>query len=354
MNITSKRKRLTVSKLRIAIFLIASAFIVAGCVAALRILQRPVVDLHGAQTELLYIPTGATYDDVCQLLQLHSWLADEALFSTVAKLMNYPSHVKPGRYRIEHGMTARDLINRLRSGTQEYINLTFNNLRTLPQLAAVVSHYLETDSASLLRAMTDPEIVAQYGFTQQTIPALFVPNTYQFRWNTSAAEWMQRMKREYDKFWTPEREHKADSLGLTRVEVSTLASIIEEETNRRDELPIIAGIYLNRLRLKMPLQACPTLKFALGDFTIRRILKRDQEVESPYNTYKHLGLPPGPIRIPSIVAIDAVLDAASHKYLFMCASADGSGKHRFARTNAEHQRNAEEYQRELNRRKIYR
>ncbi len=354
MAINQKRKPLTFSKLRLAIFLIAGAVIVVVCLATLRTINKPIIDLHEQTSEIIYIPSNASFDDVVTLLQLKNWLTDEKLFTQVATLMNYPDHVKPGRYKIENAMKARELVTRLRSGDQAPINLTFNNLRTIEQLAGVTARYLECDSAEFLTAMQDTTILQEFGVNQETLRAIFIPNTYQFFWNTSPKEWLHRMKKEHDKFWTEARLHKADSLGLNPLEVSTLASIIEEETNQRDELPIIAGIYLNRLRIGMPLQACPTLKYAMGDFTVRRILRKDEEIESPYNTYKHTGLPPAPIRIPSITAIDAVLNATDHKYLFMCASATEPGRHKFARTNAEHERNAIEYQNQLNQKKIYR
>lgn len=332
-----------------------TAVLVIGVGAwALSYIKRPVIDLKGQRDALLYIPTGSDFDDVCQLLSLDGWLTDEHQFRTIAGLKHYADKVKPGRYRITDRMTANELVNRLRSGVQEPVKVTFNNIRTLEQLASSVSRHLEADSASILAAMRDTSLLVKYGYDSQTLPSMFIPNTYEFVWNTSGEQWMERMNREYDKFWTDKRQHKADSLHLTRLEVATIASIIEEETNKVDELPIIAGIYINRLRKGMLLQACPTLKYALGDFTLRRILKKDQQVESPYNTYKYAGLPPGPIRIPSITAVDAVLNAADHQYLFMCARPDGSGRHNFARTNAEHARNAAIYQKELDKRKIYR
>lgn len=332
-----------------------TALVVVGIgLWALGYLKRPVIDLKGQKKEMLYIPTGSDFEEVCQLLKFDGWLTDEEQFRFLSDIKNYKNNVKAGRYEINDGMSANDLINRLRSGNQAPVNVTFNNVRTMPQLASYVSRNLEADSVDILVALTDRNLIEKYGFTEATIPAMFIPNTYQCMWNTSGEQWMERMNREYKHFWNDKRMHKADSLGLTPIEVATIGSIIEEETNKTDELPIIAGIYINRLKRGMPLQACPTLKYALGDFTLHRILKKDMEVESPYNTYKYAGLPPGPIRIASITAIDAVLNAADHEYLFMCARPDESGRHNFARTNAEHSRNAALYQQELNKRKIYR
>lgn len=331
------------------------AVVVTGLgIFGLSLLNSKVIDLKDKEKEILYIPTGSEFEDVVQLLNLDGWLCDESKLRTFAGLKNYTSNVKAGRYEIRNGMTANELINLLRSGNQLPVNVTFNNVRTMPQLASYIARNLEADSVEIVKVLTDEDIMERYGYRAETFPAMFIPNTYQFMWTTTPEKFVERMNKEYEKFWNDYRKHKADSLQMAPIEISIIASIIEEETNKKDELPIIAGIYINRIRKHMPLQACPTLKYALGDFTLHRILKKDMEVESPYNTYKYAGLPPGPIRIPSITAIDAVLNATDHEYLFMCARPDGSGRHNFARTNAEHARNAATYQQELNKRKIYR
>lgn len=339
---------------RLLIFCLIGVVIIAASVYTLKKVTAPVLNLNGAEKELLYIPTGATFDDVKQLLMLNDWLSDKETFSFFAQWMNYTGNVKAGCYQITDGMTARDLVRKLRSGEQVDKKVTFNNVRLLTQLAGKVAVNLECDSAEYIKVMTDESIITELGFNKATFPAMFIPNTYYFKWNTNGEQWVERMHQEYEAFWNDNRRHKADSLGLTLVEVSTLASIIEEESNKVDEYPIIAGLYLNRLRIGMPLQACPTIKFALGDFNKRRILTKDLQVESPYNTYQNVGLPPGPIRIPSIVVIDAVLNATAHKYLYMCARPDGSGRHNFAATGAQHARNARLYQNALNKKKIYR
>lgn len=353
MSIQKTNKLLGLNKRRLIILILTSIIIIIACIVGLRIIYKPIINLKSS-SEYLYIPTGSTYDDVRQLLLLKGWLTDESTFALMSDVMKYTKNIKAGRYEITDGMTARALISRLRSGQQAPINITFNNIRLISQLAGVASRNIEADSIELLNAMTDETAIRKIGFNANTIPAMFIPDTYQFMWNTSGEQWVKRMYSEYEKFWNEERRHKADSIGLTPIEVSIVASIIEEETNRSEELPIVAGIYLNRLRKGMLLQACPTLKFALGDFTLRRILSKDKEIESPYNTYKYQGLPPGPIRIPSKACIDAVLNATNHEYLFMCAKPDGSGSHYFARTNAEHSRNATLYQNYLNKRKIFR
>ncbi|MBP5420172.1 MAG: endolytic transglycosylase MltG [Bacteroidales bacterium] len=345
---------LTLNKKKIIALSLLGLIVISASIGALRYMNGGKIALHNdKQKAEILIPTGASFDDVCTILDVVADY-DKTKFNTLSAIMKYSEYIHAGRYEITNGMTIRSLIQLLRSGNQKPVNVTFNNVRTLPQLAGIASRHLEADSVELLAAMADSALVTSLGYNKETFPVIFIPDTYQFMWNTSAEQWVKRMKHEYDKFWTDERKHKADSIGLTITEVSILASIVEEETNRKDEYPIIAGLYLNRLRKGMLLQACPTLKYSLGDFSLRRILAKDKNVESPYNTYKYLGLPPGPIRLPMSTTIDAVLNAADTEYLFMCAKPDGSGGHNFARTNAEHSRNAANYQKELNRRKIYR
>ena len=319
-----------------------------------RYVVNPVLSLGSGEIEYLYVPTGADFDDVLMLLDSKGFLADREAFVSMAVLMGYPSAVKPGRYELSSGLTARSLVAMLRAGAQKPVNVTFNNIRMLQNLAGVLSRHLEADSAELLAAMRDSLTLSAWGFDRQTAPAIYLPDTYNLWWNVRPRAFVERMHREYVDFWNSARRHRADSLGLSPVQVSILASIVEEESNLAEEQRIIASVYLNRLRISMPLQACPTLKFALGDFSIRRVSHADTQVDSPYNTYKNPGLPPSPIRIPSKKAIDAVLDAADTDFLYMCARPDGSGRHSFARTLAQHQRNASEYHRSLNQRKIYR
>ena len=209
------------------------------------------------------------------------------------------------------------------------------------------------DSIDIANLLTEKSILQEYNFTKQTLPALFIPNTYQVYWNISSKEFLNRMFKEYKRFWTEERQNKAKAIGLTPIEVSILASIVEEETNNKSEKPMVAGLYINRLKKGMPLQADPTVKFAWQDFTLRRITNKHLTIDSPYNTYKIIGLPPGPIRIPSPEGIDAVLNYSKHNYLYMCAKEDFSGTHNFASTLSEHNRNARKYWDALNKRKIY-
>ena len=242
----------------------------------------------------------------------------------------------------------------LRAGLQTPVRVTFTGFRIPSQLAGRISKQIEADSAAIVEAFFSKDITASYGFTPETFIAMFIPNTYELFWNTDATGFFDRMKREYENFWTDERDQKAKQIGLDRVGVSTIASIVEEETIKTDERPKIAGVFINRLNRGTPLQACPTVKFALGDFTIKRVLTKHLAVESPYNTYKHRGLPPGPINAASISSINAVLNYEKHSYYFFSANPDFSGYHIFSRTLTEHNRNAREYQGKLNKERIYR
>ena len=267
-------------------------------------------------------------------------------------MLKYQANIRTGRYAVSSGMSNLQLLNDLRRGHQVATRLTFNNIRFKEDLAERLDEQLMLDKDELLSLLNDSAYCDSLGFTTETITSLFIPNTYEVYWNIPADKLMQRMKREYIAFWTDVRLEKAKAIGLTPAEVATLASIVEEETAASDEYPIVAGLYLNRLHRGIPLQADPTVKFAVGDFTLQRILFEHLEVDSPYNTYKHAGLPPGPLRIPTIKGMDSVLNYMKHNYLYMCAKEDFSGRHNFAATLAEHNRNANRYRAELNRRKI--
>ncbi|MCF8347041.1 MAG: endolytic transglycosylase MltG [Bacteroidales bacterium] len=301
----------------------------------------------------LYIPSGSVFEDVVSELKALNVLEDEKAFLWVAEKKGYGPNIKAGRFRISDGMSNNDLVNLLRSGNQEPVMVIFNNLRTMEELAGKVSRYLQSDSAFMVAHLTDPKLPAQYGFTPETFKAMFIPNTYEMYWTATPKDFTDRMASEYERFWE-KRDSKLEKLGMTREEVSTLASIVDEETLIDDENPRVAGVYINRLQRGIPMQSCPTLKYALDDWSITRVLYEYKQVESPYNTYKHRGLPPGPIIIPSVSAIDAVLNYEKHNYLYMCAKADFSGRHAFARNLVQHNRNAAEYQKELDRRGIYR
>ncbi|HBX44653.1 endolytic transglycosylase MltG [Limibacterium fermenti] len=305
------------------------------------------------ETVYVYIDSQTNYEAVVRQLKEKKALSSERIFDLLARQMKYPQAVKTGRYAVTDGMNILDVLRTLRSGKQAPVNLTFNNIRTKENLAGRLSQQLMADSLSILDVLEDEEKALSFGFNEYTFVAMFLPNTYEVYWDTSVDRLFERMHREYTVFWNDERRNKASAIGLSPVEVSTLASIVEEEATFADEYPVVAGLYLNRLNKGMRLEADPTVKFAVGDFSLRRILYRHLEIESPYNTYKHTGLPPGPIRVPSIQAIEAVLSPQQHSYLFMCAKDDLSGRHNFAVTHAEHARNAARYQRALNERGIF-
>lgn len=310
------------------------------------------VETGGHDIELL-IPTGSSYEEAFRLLDSAAAIRNPELFRWLAQKKKYPEHVRPGRYIIEDGMSYTHIIDMLRAGKQKAINLTFNNIRNLNQLASKVGQKLEADSTDIINFLNDESNYSSDGFSKETVIAVFIPNTYQLFWNTGPKEFYQRMLKEYRSFWTPERIARAKEKKLDPVQVSTLASIVDDEVAKATEKPRIAGVYLNRLRIGMPLQACPTIRFAMNDYTITRVLKKYLTVESPYNTYKYKGLPPGPVGCPSIEGIEAVLNAEQHDYLYFAAKADFSGTHNFSRTLSEHNRYAAQYQKELNKRKIF-
>lgn len=302
----------------------------------------------------LYIETGSTLDDVVRQIDEDSILLNAKSFKWVAERKNYQNHVYPGRYQLSSNMNNDEIVDLLRSGQQKPVKVVFNNIRTLEKLAGIIGKQIEPDSSDLIRAMKDTAIMDSLGFTYQSYHSMFIPNTYEFWWNTSPKGFLSRMHNEYNRFWNEERLAKAEKLNLTKVDVTTLASIVDEETYKDDEMPLIAGVYINRLRKRMHLQADPTIKFAIGDFTVKRILTKHLQVESPYNTYKNYGLPPGPIAIPSIAAIDAVLNYTEHDYLYFCAKPDFSGYHNFAKSLRQHNINANQYRKALNKERIWR
>ena len=340
---------------RIKWLIIGFVFIVLGILTAIGgfyyFVQKPNTIVK--DSGVLIIQTEDSFEAVLQLLQQKGYLINSYTFCKVAKLKKYPQLVKAGRYRIKNGMNNNELVNLLRSGQQEAVRFTFNNLRSLEELAAIVYQQLDVDSLAFLNLVRNPEYVNNLGFTLETIRGMFIPNTYQIFWHPKPEELVKRMQTEYKKFWNETRIQKAQKANLSPMDVIILASIVEEETNQIEEFPIVAGVYINRLKKGWKLEACPTLKYALGDFTLKRILTKHMEIDSPYNTYKYTGLPPGPVRIPSIQVIDAVLNYTNHDYLFFCAKSDFSGKHHFSKTLREHNRQAALYHQALNKNKIY-
>jgi UPF0755 protein len=303
-------------------------------------------------TQYLYIDDDDTQDSVVMHLRPISHSAGLTGLTTLMRHSNYGDKIRTGRYAIEPDEGAFTLFRKLKNGQQASLRLTIPEVRTMDRLASVLGKKLMLDSAVVANTLYSDEACQKYGYDTCTIAALFVPNTYDVYWNMSMDALMERMEKEHDRFWQGNRETKAAQIQLTPVEVCTLASIIDEETANNAEKPMIAGMYLNRLKTDMPLQADPTIKFALKQFELKRIWQKLLTTDSPYNTYKNTGLPPGPIKIASIQGIDAVLNAVSHDYLYMCAKEDFSGTHNFARTYQEHLKNAAKYTKALNERGI--
>jgi UPF0755 protein len=310
---------------------------------------QPNVYTGKQPSSYIYIKTGMDFNALKNLLSDHHYIREMKSFEWVAHTKKYDLKVKPGRYKICDGMNNNELVNLLRSGRQYPVRLILANARTPEDLAGKVAAQLECDSISILNLMRDPDYLREFGIGPATVFTLFIPNTYEFLWNTSADQFIRRMYRERQKFWNDERLTQMSQEALDIAGVITLASIIEKETAKNTEKPVIAGVYLNRLRKGWPLQADPTLIFAWNDYTIHRVLNKHKEIDSPYNTYRYTGLPPGPICLPSVASIDAVLKYEKHAYMYFCAKDDLSGYHNFSVTLAEHSRNAERYQAALKR-----
>ncbi len=306
------------------------------------------------EEEYLYVYTDDTYERVLDRIREQKIVRHPDLFVYAAQRMGYAERVNPGRYKLTPGMTNRRLIGNLRGGYQDAVKFRFANLRLKENFAGLLGENFEADSAHFSAILNNEAVAEKYGFTKDNFYTMFIPNTYNIYWNTSPDKIMERFYNEYQKFWTAERLEKAKAVGLTPVEVSILASIVRGEALHNDEMSAIAGLYLNRLKKGMLLQADPTVIFANNDFTIRRVLNRHLTIDNPYNTYRYRGLPPGPINMPPIVAIDAVLNPAQHDYIYMCAKEDFSGYHSFAKTVAEHQVNARKFQKALDERNIKR
>ena len=334
----------------ISLFLLTLVAGVSG-ILLYKMLYQP--NFFVSETKYIYIgENDKDFESLCRLLQDSAACRSIQFFKTIAGYRKYPENIKSGRYAINPEMNNRALLNRLRLGQQAPVRIMFNNIRLTGDLTKRLSDRLMISEERLVSFLNDEKYCESLGFNTATIKTMFIPNTYEVFWNISAEKLLERMKREYDVFWNESRLNKAKQLRLSPIEVSILASIVEEETAMPDEFPVVAGLYINRLHKGWKLEADPTVKYAIGDFSIRRILKSHLENKSPYNTYQHEGLPPGPIRIPSIQCIDAVLNYTKHNYMFMCAKDDFSGRHNFAVTLREHNRNAENYRDALNQRGI--
>jgi len=318
------------------------------------LVYRTNVDLGNKESVYIYIPTDSGFDKVKTILYKENYIIDKSSFEWLCEKKGYTTKVKSGRYQLKNHMNNNELINMLRAGKQDPVKLTFNNIRTKIQFAGRVGKQIEADSTSLLALLNDKDFLKKHDLTPDNVMCIFMPDSYEMFWDTPTQKFFEKMDNEYKKFWTESRRKKAYEMGLSPADVVILASIVYQETKKKDEMSRIAGVYLNRLRKKMPLQADPTVIFAIGDFSIKRLLDYQLQVESPYNTYRNLGLPPGPICLPEGYVIDKVLDAEDHNYLYFCAKEDFSGYHNFAETNAQHELNAKKYHDALNRKNIKR
>lgn len=294
------------------------------------------------QTTKIYIPSGSSYQGVIDTLEA-AGVKKIDLISLLGRLKGADKNVRAGYYVLYEGANMVGIVNKLRSGAQTPVRITFNNIRTVEQLSARIAEQIEADSASIASHLKNPEAARKYGLKSGEMIGLFIPNTYEVWWTSTPEELTDRMEDEWNKFWNESRTKKLARTGLSKMEVITLASIIYEETKNVGEMPKIAGVFINRLRKGIPLQSCATAKYALGDFSLKRVLYEHTQVKSPYNTYINRGLPPGPICTPSIATIDAVLDYTSHNYLYFCAKEDFSGTHNFATTLSEHNSNSKRY-----------
>jgi len=304
--------------------------------------------------EYLYIKTGSGFTDVFKTIKDEGIVKDTTSFMQVAYSMKYENRVKPGKYRLHEGMGNKKFIRMLALGEQEPVKLAFQNVRLKETFAGMVGKKLEADSLSIIHLLDSAAYLKPFGFTPDNVYVVFMPNSYEMKWNGPAEKFFTRMNGEYQKFWTPERKDQAKAAGLTPVQVSILASIVDAEALHDDEMSTIAGLYLNRLNRGMKLEADPTVIFAIKDFTIKRVLNKYLVFPSPYNTYLNIGLPPGPIMMPSVNAVKAVLNYKKHDYIYMCAKDDFSGYHNYATNMADHLVNARKFQQALNQRNIKR
>lgn len=316
---------------------------------------RPNISTEERHCELFVYP-DFQLPDIIEALHLQNCLVDKYSLEWTARRMEFnDASVKPGRYLLSNGLNNREIIHRLRSGRQDGINLIVPAARDLTYIAQRAGQTLMPDSSDFSNYFFGPELIRDFKMDSTQLKNIIIPNTYQMWWNSEPKALVSRLLREYDTFWDQnDRRQKAQNLGLSEEQVIVLASIVERESNYQPERPSIAGVYLNRLKSSWPLQADPTVVFALGDSNIRRVLTRDLEIDSPYNTYKYSGLPPGPICIPTINSIDAVLNPEDHDFYYFCAKADESGTHVFSKSLREHMRNARKFQNWMNQERILR
>lgn len=301
---------------------------------------------------VVYIPTGSTYENVKLILQENHIVSNMESFDKMARRMSFPNAIHPGKYQFTEGMGNYTMVQMLRGGKQVPVKLVINKLRTKNDIIKKICSNLEADSNQMRALFKDTAFLNKYQIDSNQIQTIIIPDTYQFYWNTDAKKAIEKIAKNYSKFWTNDRKQLAKKLNLTIPEVITLASIVEEETNMEEDKPKIASTYINRIRKGMPLQADPTLKFAVGNFALKRLLTVHTQFASPYNTYQNPGLPPGPICTPNTSTIDATLNAPETTFLYFCAREDFKGYSNFASTYEEHQQNARKYQQALNQRGI--
>lgn len=348
MRINRSKKGTLRLYLAITLLVLINIGIIGGCI----IIKRYRFDSFTEKDFTVYVGEEFTLDSI--MAQMSGQVPEKSLtrLMRLTRTKGFPPYIYTGAYRITAKMNVVEVYDLLTSGNISPVRITFHNLRTKKDFARSMDKQLMLSQDEVLALLNDEEFCREKGFTPDNIPAMLLPDTYDVYWNISAKSLLDRMEKEYNIYWNDERRKKARQAGLSPIEVATLASIVEEETNMADEMPIIAGLYINRLRKRIPLQADPTIKFAVGDFGLKRILRKHLRIDSPYNTYKHYGLPPGPIRIASKRAIEAVLNYDKNNYIYMCAKDDLSGRHNFAATLAEHNYNARQYHKALNALKI--
>lgn len=335
-----------ISKGKLTFFLILSTLTITFIFYGYQILFTPNI-LIDKDDQLFVIRSGSTFRDVQNELGKRGLVNDMVSFSFLARLYGYDKKIHSGRFLLRRNMTNVQAIRVLKTAVREAVQVTFNNVRLIDELGEKITKNIGVTPAEFEKALERFIDNNEDGFTRQNVIGMFIPNTYEVYYNIVPDELVDRMYKEYKRFWNEERLSKAKALGLTPKEVSVLASIVQAESVKRDEAPVIAGLYLNRLKKDIPLQADPTLVFAVGDFSIKRVLNEHKAVDSPYNTYKYAGLPPGPINMPEIVTLDAVLNHQKHDYLYMCAKEDFSGYHNFATNLNDHNKNARKYQKAL-------
>jgi UPF0755 protein len=322
---------------RLVLFLLVSILMISFVYYAFQICYTPNVLVQKKDREIV-IPRNAKFADVQKIFHEENLVQDLISFSFLSRLMDYDENIKSGRYMLRANMTNLQVIRLLRSGQQEPVKITFNNVRLVSELSEKITKNLMMKPEEFEAALIQFAMTNKYGFTKDNVLTMFIPNTYQVYFQSTPEEVIDRLYGEYKNFWNDDRKAKAEKLGMTPIEVSILASIVQAESIKKEEAPIIASLYLNRLKTGMPLQADPTLVFAVGDFTLKRVLNEHKEIDSPYNTYRNTGLPPGPINMAEIRSIDAVLNHAPTNYLYMCAKEDFSGNHNFTNDYNKHKR----------------